>query len=456
MSIQQRLTLRFTLLAGGLLLVFCLGVYFFSAQNRQTAFYSILEKEASTKLNLFLNSGLDEATLQTIYRNNREILYEVEVAIYEEEDYTLRYHDAVDIDFVKETAEMLAQIQQEVRITFQQEGWDVLGQKFRTQQGSYLVTAAAYDEYGYAKLADLGRFLLLGYLIAIVILFFLGKYFARRALSPISDMIQEAGKITASNLDLRLKMGPNRDELYALAATINALLEKLEKSFDTQKQFVYFMAHEVRTPLAAMITELELSLTRKREKKEYRQVAETVLGDAKKLAKLSGSLLDFARASYDRTAVNFRLQRVDELVLDASQQVQQANPGYRIDLSFEGLTDREEALNVTGNGYLLTIAFVNLMENACKFSSNRTCQVFIAPDVSGVHLKFRDTGVGIPKEEVEEIFEPFFRGKNQSVAFGSGIGLSLVKRIVTLHQGKIAVSSKPGETIFTLHLNHAF
>ncbi|MGY6558910.1 MAG: ATP-binding protein [Nitritalea sp.] len=456
MSIQQRLTLRFTFLAGGLLLVFCLGVYFFSAQNRQNAFYSILEKEASTKLNLFLNSGLDEKTLQTIYRNNREILYEVEVAIYEEEDFTLRYHDAVEIDFVKETDEMLTQIQQEVHLTFQQEGWDVLGQKFRTQQGNYLVTAAAFDEYGYAKLADLGRFLLAGYLIAIIILFFLGKYFARRALSPISDMIQEAGKITASNLDLRLKMGPNRDELYALAATINALLEKLEKSFDTQKQFVYFMAHEVRTPLAAMITELELSLTRKREKKEYRQVAETVLGDAKKLAKLSGSLLDFARASYDRTAVNFRMQRVDELVLDASQQVQQANPGYRIDLSFEGLTEQEEALNVTGNGYLLTIAFVNLMENACKFSTNKTCQVFIAPDVSGVHLKFRDTGVGIPKEEVEEIFEPFFRGKNQNVAFGSGIGLSLVKRIITLHQGKIAVSSKPGETIFTLHLNHSF
>lgn len=441
MNLQKRITLWFTLLTISVMVLFMGFVYFSAYKNRLNEFYNILEKEAITKINLLLDAELDALTLQTIYRENREILYEVEVAIYDAEEQ-LVYHDAVDIDFVKESAEMFEEIRQYQSIRFLQDGWQVLGFVYEHGGKPFFVTAAAYDDYGYNKLENIRDTIIIALVCGVLFIIILGRYFARKIIRPVTDMIMEAELISASSLHLRLKEGEEQDELRQLAQTINRLLERLEKSFESQKQFVSYISHELRTPLTAIITELEWALQRERSAVEYQETLENVLADGHGMAKLLSTLLDFAKANYDRTEVNFKPIRVDEVLLDASTELQKANPAYKIELDFDENSEEEE-ITVEGNAYLLSIAFSNLMSNACKFSKDSKCTVFISSENNQARVIFKDKGIGIAKQDLDKIFTPFYRGQNKNFAKGSGIGLTLVRKIIDLHLGEIHVQSIP-------------
>jgi two-component system, OmpR family, sensor histidine kinase ArlS len=443
MKIQNRLSLLFTTLVGGFLLIFSLIIYFTASKSRTKEFYSLLDKEALTKANLLLDTQLDAETLQTIYRQNREIIHEVEVAIYDGNG-RLVYHDAVEIDVVKETPEMLKSIEERGRIAFFEGEWQVVGIALEKGGNQYLITAAAYDDYGYSKLRSLGNTLLIVFSTGMLIVYLSSRYFAKRALLPVGEMVKEAENISVSNLDLRLKEGGNKDELWQLASTFNRMLERLEKSFDAQKQFAFYMAHELRTPLSSIISDLEWALKKERNEKEKQNSLGQVLNDARNLARLSTNLLDFAKASFDRSEINFRLIRVDEALLEATQQIQKVNPSYKIKINFAEAGKQEmDEMNIMGNSYLLSTAFSNLIDNACKFSPDQTCEIRILCLPDRVELYFQDQGIGIPNEEREAIFEPFFRGKNRHEASGNGIGLALVLRIITLHHGSVQLM--PGE-----------
>ena len=129
MTIKTKLSLLFTALSGTLLLLFAGTLYYFAEHSREQEFYALLKKEAITKANLLLQAKVDAQTLQQIYRTNRQVLYEVETAIYDTL-HRLLYHDALDIDIVKETPEMLQRIQQQGLITFYQQKWQVIGMRY--------------------------------------------------------------------------------------------------------------------------------------------------------------------------------------------------------------------------------------------------------------------------------------------------------------------------------------
>lgn len=454
MKIKTRLTLLFTLVTATILLAFAFVVYYSAKENREKEFYALLRKEAYTKANVFLNAQVDKNTLQEIYHNNRKILNEVEVAIYDT-NYHLLYHDAVDIDFVKETSDMFSAIKLKGEIDFYQDQWQVIGILYKYQDKEYIITAAAYDQYGYNKLDNLLKTIVIVFIISIIFIYFAGRFFSIKAFDPVQKMTKKASSISATNLDLRLESSDSKDELSELANTFNKMLDRLENSFDAQKHFVSNISHELRTPLAALITELELSATKERSIEEYKQALNNALDDAKKLSRLFNSLLDLAKASYDPSEIAFKAVRIDEILLDALQQVQQSNPNYKADIHFENDFEEDDEISVNGNEYLLKVAFVNLFENGCKFSEDKQSVASIGFSNNNILIKFSDNGIGISEEELSNIFTPFYRGKNKNFADGNGIGLSLTKKIIDLHYGHISVLSKSEKgTTFSIELPH--
>lgn len=454
MKIRTRLTILFTLITATILLAFAAVVYYTAKENREQEFYGLLKKEAITKSNLFLNASVDKTTLQDIYHNNRKILNEVEVAIYDT-TFNLLYHDAVDIDFVKETRQMMDEINQEGEINFYQKDWQVVGVRYEYKGKNYIVTAAAYDQYGYNKLDSLFKTIIIVFIISMLFIYIAGRYFSRKVFEPVTEMTGKAATISATNLDLRLPSNGSKDELSELAATFNEMLDRLENSFDAQKHFVSNISHELRTPLAAIIAELELSADKERSITEYKDAVNNALTDAKKIARLSNSLLDFAKASYDPTEIAFKPVRIDEVLLDARQQVHKMNPGYKIDIHFEHDFENDNQILVNGNEYLLKVAFANLFENGCKFSTDRQSTVSISFGNEKTILRFTDKGIGISDEDMKNIFTPFYRGDNKTFAEGNGIGLSLTQKIIALHRGTIAVLSKQNQgTTFRVELPH--
>jgi signal transduction histidine kinase len=377
---------------------------------------------------------------------------------------------------------MLSEIRKNGELAFYQKEWQVVGLLYRYGDHEYILTAAALDQYGYNKLNSLLRNNILVFIISIVFVFLAGRYFSRKAFEPIMEMTEKAKVISATNLDLRLSTTDTGDELAELANTFNQMLERLEKSFDAQKAFVSNISHELRTPLTALIAELELALVSTGISESTRLSLQNSLLDAKKLVRLTNSLLDLAKASYDPAEISFKNVRIDEVLLDAMHQLQQTNPEYRIDLYFEPNISEDEteytghpaidAITIKANEYLLKSAFINLMENGCKFSDDHRCTVSIglsdhktATAVHNTHNKsdgenrkpivvvtIRDQGIGISESDLENIFNPFFRGKNKNYTEGNGIGLSLSQKIIQLHQGKMHVASELHKgTIITLH-----
>lgn len=282
-----------------------------------------------------------------------------------------------------------------------------------------------------------------------------GHVFASKALQPVSDLIDEVDIITATNLDLRVHEGNGKDEIAELAVTFNAMLNRLEQSFDAQKEFVSNISHELRTPITAMLTELQVTVEKERSNEFYKEAIHHAISDTQKLVRLSNSLLDLAKANYDHTEISFRDTRLDEVLLDARNDVMHDHPDYRISIIFEQEIEDDNFISISANAYLLKVAFMNLMENGCKFSDPKEASVAISYFQNKTLLRFQDQGIGISEEEISKIFNPFYRGGDKKLVAGNGIGLSLTKKIVELHQGNIAVSSRPGSgTTFTVEFLH--
>jgi len=312
-----------------------------------------------------------------------------------------------------------------------------------------------FPQVGYDMLRILNIKLFVIWVVSFAILFIIGYLMARSVLKPVSKIVKQVEDITDSNLSKRVEIDNPKDEIGELSATFNDMLDRLEKSFESQKMFVSNVSHELRTPMAALIAELELSLHKERSNEDYKKIVENALADARNIEKLSNGLMDLAKASYYTDQIKMTSVRLDEVLLDASTMVMKARGDYNIDLIFGDYTDDDRMVTIHGNEYLLRTAFVNLMENNCKFSHNHNSTIQISFLGDKVFIRFSDTGIGISRKDMEQMFKPFYRGGNRYFSAGNGIGMTLVERIVKLHGGTISVNSLQGEgTVFTLVFKH--
>lgn len=455
MKIKITLTIKNTLVTA-LVFLLCLSlVYVVSSHNRSKSFYHDLRREAVTKAHLFLSEQVDAEAMQSIYTNNRKFINEVEVAVYET-SFKMLYHDAVQNDIVKEDSSMIARIAGEGEIEFYIGDYQAIGMLYSYGGKDYVVTAAAYDGYGYDNLDKLAVTLLIMFVSGLALLFVSGYFLARSALKPIRDIVSEAEAISASNISDRLSVRNEKDELGELSITFNNLLSRLEKSFASQKMFVSNVSHELRTPLAALMAELGISLQKERTPEQYRSVIENAMLDAQKMNRLIDGLLNLAKADYGKEQISMQEIRLDELLLDARECILRAHPEYKIELVFgNDDMDDDRFITVMGNSYLLNIAFSNLMENNCKYSPDKTSIVQISCWNEYSILRFSDNGEGLSEEEKENIFTLFYRGEREKNTEGHGIGMALSQKIVYLHQGRISVNSEKGKgTTFVVELLH--
>lgn len=207
---------------------------------------------------------------------------------------------------------------------------------------------------------------------------------------------------------------------------------------------------------AALIAELDLALQKERSSEHYRRAMGRALQDARRMTRLIDGLLNLAKADYRQEQIKMEEIRLDELLLDVRSLILRAHPDYRIELLFEQEeADDERMITVEGNLHLLTIAFTNLIENNCKYSGDRLSCVHISYWDQWAILRFSDAGVGMTEEELRNLFTLFYRGGQESMAEGHGIGMALARKIVQLHRGRIAVHSEAGQgTTFVVELPH--
>jgi signal transduction histidine kinase len=259
---------------------------------------------------------------------------------------------------------------------------------------------------------------------------------------PLHKIAVTVDRIGAGDLSARIPLDESRDELSRLARSLNASFAQLEDSFDRVSQFSYDAAHELKTPLTALRGHLEVALNRTRSAEEYQQVIASAVEDAAMLTAIINDLLLLVKPGnssgrYALIPVDF--SQVAEAVIEQMSYLAQEK-NIRLEACLA------PGLRVAGVETLLRRLCGNLLHNAVKFSPAGSAISVSLSAESSRRLCFtvRDRGVGIAKEDREKIFDRFFV-VDASHNTGTGLGLALVKWIVDLHQGDIALDSAPGE-----------
>jgi heavy metal sensor kinase len=268
-----------------------------------------------------------------------------------------------------------------------------------------------------------------------------GWFLARRALAPVDAMVEAARRIEAEDLSLRLRTPGTADELGRLAAVLNDMLARLERSFTAVRQFSADAAHELRTPLTILKGEIEVALRSSPDSEEYRRVLASCLEEVDRLSSLVEDMLFLARS--DSGAVNLTQTPVSLIALLA-----EVEPALRALGDQNGVrisVDPGPPLQVRGNRSLLFRVLFNLGENAIKYTpAGGTVNITLSRQESEAVLAVSDTGPGIAAEEQARIFDRFYRGDPARGRGGTGLGLALVRSIVQLHGGRIVVDGAPG------------
>lgn len=446
MKVRTRLTLLFTLVTAMLISFYGAAVYYSSKEARETSFYTELKSEAVAKANLFFQGALSEKEMHELYKNNTQTLSEVQVAIYDS-GFHLVYHDDSKVDYVKENPAMLSKIFKSKQLFFFLDDLQVAGIVYSHNGKQYAITAAAYDQYGYNSINHLLTISIISFIIILLLIYLAGLFLSKKALSPAVKMVEQIQRINAGKLQLRLDESEEKGEFHELEKNFNQMLERLDHSFSTQKHFVSNISHELNTPLAAMTAELELALQKNYTPDEYQKIISNALTDVKNMSKLSGSLMDLAKASYDPAEISFSEIRIDEILMDSYAKIRKENPQYTISLNIDPEMD-EQKLIQTGNPYLLLVAFNNLIDNACKYASDGTCLIDVAIVSNHLSVKFMNNGMPVSAKDQQSIFKPFYRAENSFNKKGYGIGLYLTQKIIDLHNARIAAFSHENTTTF--------
>jgi len=441
MNIRIKLSIQFTAIVISILLLFSLSIYFFSANFRKNDFTTRLEEKALTTVKLLIEvKEVDSMLLKIIDRNTINVLEDEKIVIYNNKNEQIYKNTDKATEYTEPV--LLKSIREKNKISFSKNESEFIGLIFTYAGKDYIVIASAYDKYGLKELKNLKIILIIGLLVSFLVSFFAGLFYAGRAMKPILDVVTEVDNISATRLNTRVNEGNGKDEIARLAITFNKVLERLEHAFENQRQFVSDVSHELRTPLTSLTGQLEVALMKEREAKEYEILLNSLLEDIKTLTSLSNGLLELAHSNIDIHAFTSVKLRIDEVLFSAQTDLLRRNKNDVINIDFEELPEDEQKLLINGNENLLKIAFINIMDNACKFSNPNRVDVYISFDAAYVILKFSDKGIGIPSKEMEQIFNPFFRASNAKAKQGHGIGLSLVKKIVEMHDGLLMIDSK--------------
>jgi signal transduction histidine kinase len=280
---------------------------------------------------------------------------------------------------------------------------------------------------------------------AVVVLSGVGGYsLARFSLRPIDEMSATAQRITTENLDLRIPNPQTGDEVEKLANAFNELLSRLHNTIEAAKQFPASAAHELRNSLHRVRLSLDEALMGNLSLEHVRTRVATSLDEVNRLTNIVESLLTLAMTDVEVLRRDFKEIHFDALISGLYWDGVILGQARKIRIVLEKVTP----VRIIGDERLLRQLFFNLIDNSIKYN-HEGGQIRLSLTVEGTEavLTFSDTGIGIPPEEIDKVFERFYRGReaNSLGTEGVGLGLALVKWIVEVHGGKITLESEVGK-----------
>jgi heavy metal sensor kinase len=454
LSIRLRLTLWYVVVLTVILLIFVAGVYAFVATEERRAVDRILRERAESFSRAYSSEVSEEANAALevagdysrgegdvfVYTSKGQLLVRSPVRL-------LHLPDARSVPSVRDaiarafTGRRAIVTTGEVRCIVEPFG------------GQYVFVSTESLAGRHDALRRLRQAFLVLIPVALLIAALGGYFLASRSLAPVARITEDASRIEAENLSDRITVRNSNDELGRLASVLNALLQRLERSFQQQKQLLADTSHELRTPVTIIRSEAEVTLSRERDSEEYRDALEVIRSESSHLSNLIEGVLLLARADARQSGIQLDRIQLATVIEESVQVLQRVAQSRQITLT----CSTDGPMPTRGNAELLRRMFLNLLDNSMKFTDSGG-RVRLDSHRAGPHymITVTDTGRGIPIDAQERIFDRFFRadavrgrGVDRDSASGSGLGLPIARWIARAHGGDLRlIRSTPSGSTF--------
>ena len=264
-------------------------------------------------------------------------------------------------------------------------------------------------------------------------------------MSPLNIFHQKIKNINENNLDTRVESKSTKNEIDLIANEFNFMMDRIEVSYQKQKEFTAHASHELRTPLSRITSQIENTITDSTTSDKGKSFLKTILSDVNQLTELINSLLILSKID-NKYIENHEVHRMDEILFSAIENLNKSFPDFVILFEMEENDNLDTALEIKGNKNLLEIALGNVLKNACVYSDNKQATVKISTENEHLIVSISNTGNTLNESEQKKLFQPFMRGENSKGTTGFGLGLRIVNRVLVLHKAKIKYSIPEAKT----------
>lgn len=452
MKIKNRLSLYFTLISSGVLLLVLAAIYVAIGIFSRNDFFERLKDRASVAAQLYLEA--DEISSDSLIKVRELYLEKLPGEL-------VRFYDSRNAAaFIQDrqqywTSDVIEKVRKQGYLQYVDGQRQVVGIDYKDNQGDFVILVSARDVGANERMRSVLEVMIAVFVMVTLGLFFMGRWYAQRALLPIQKVIGEMKQIRVNNLHLRVSQGKEKDEISELVENVNGLLAHLENAFELQKAFVANASHELRTPVTSTIGEVEVALSKPRSLETYQQVLHSVLENSENLKNTITGLMELAQIDMDYARAALTPVRIDELIWELGDYwISRMGPDL-FKMQILHLPEKEALLTLNTHRQLLLIALNNIIGNAFKFSQNKPVLFSFYADDNLIRMEIADQGMGIPEKDQQNIFNSFYRSEQAKNVPGNGIGLYITAKIIQILNGQIQVKSTLGEgSVFSVEFSH--
>lgn len=421
MKLRNRLTLISSITFGIVFTITSILVYFIFYNSSEKIIFSALEKSCLLTGIFYLEEDeLSSSEYKIIKQQFQEDTKESEIKIYNEKNQI--QYGTISFD-PQITIARLNHVRKYKKIQFKSSEHFYYGIFYPDNQGNFVVFIKYNNEFAHSQNNLLLVILISVLFLGLLLLVPLSRLLSNIAYRPITNIIKQVNTIKPESLGNAIISTNTNDEIQDLINTFNNLLKRLSDTFAVQKNFINYISHEFKTPLAAISGSLEVFAQKKRTPEEYQKVVTDSLENVYQIEKILNILMMISGLK-TITGEN-EIFRVDELIWTIIDKIVMIYPSEHNRIRVHIEVKNQDLLTVKGNNMQIQMGLYNLIENAFKYSNDNPVKISLLEKGKQLHICIEDTGRGINPEELKYIRQPFYRGKNVGNIKGNGIGLSL-------------------------------
>lgn len=439
LNLKQRFTYSFSLLfsivLGGILIL----VFLLYAKFRHEDFQSRLSDQLETDVKLFVDiNNADSSLVDLVERDAISHLVNEGIYIFDE---NLKLLYTINNSFPQSKWEVddLLKLKEKGRLSRREDQHDIYGMRYDSGKETYYAIIEAEDIYGNDKLEDL-KFILLGaYAIGVVSVWLLSYYLSKQSLRPFDALRVKIQDYSDPNLKTRLPVSNRKDEIDGVATAFNLMMDRIDLAYSKQKEFTGNASHELRTPLARITARI----ANLRDEKKLSPGLDAELLDISEevyqLADMVSSLLLLSKIAGSDKIKTLPAVRVDELLFYCMNEKSQMYSDLRFNFDISSESEGSD-FEMNGDESLLRMAVNNVIKNAYLYSDNKELSIQLKRVGNKIIIDFTNSGKNPVMEDLNDLFRTFARAENSAGIAGTGIGLSIVKRVIDYHQGSVIFS----------------